>query len=234
MFSLKNKYPKYFAYQGRKISKRLSQSKKSLIRKYYDQFSIDQSIIEYHNIKDSYKKIEVPNIFKKINIEIGFGNGDYLIKTAVSNPNELFFGVEVYVNGIARILEQILDLGIKNVLLSNLNSYYFLNAMPRKSTDKIFIINPDPWIKKRHHKRRLISYKIICLLTKVIKSKNSIYITTDSEPYLKDIEDLFNKYKHFIGNHRLSILNENHELYGISRYQLKAIKDGKKIYLLTF
>ena len=106
--------------------------------------------------------------------------------------------------------------------------------MPRKSTDKIFIINPDPWIKKRHHKRRLISYKIICLLTKVIKSKNSIYITTDSEPYLKDIEDLFNKYKHFIGNHRLSILNENHELYGISRYQLKAIKDGKKIYLLTF
>ena len=234
MFLLKNKYPEYFAYQGRKISKRLSQSKKDLISKYYNQFSLDQYIIDYHNSGKSKKKIELPDITQKINIEIGFGNGDYLIKNAISKPKELFFGVEVYVNGIAKVLEQILDFGIKNIILSNLNCYYFLNAMPRKSTDKIFIINPDPWTKKRHHKRRLISYNIICLLTEIIKSKNSIHITTDSEPYLKDIENLFNVHKDYIGNYKFSILNEKHELYGISRYQLKAIKNGKKIYLLTF
>ena len=47
------------------------------------------------------------------------------------------------------------------------------------SIDKIFIINPDPWIKKRHNKRRLISFEVLELLSKIIKSENSIYITTD-------------------------------------------------------
>ena len=234
MLLLKNKYPKYFSYQGRKISKRLSQSKKDLISNYYNQFSLDQSIIEYHESKESNKKIELPNIFQKINIEIGFGNGDYLIKNAISKPNELFFGVEVYINGIAKVLEQILELGIKNIILSNLNCVYFLCAMPRKSTDKIFIINPDPWTKKRHHKRRLMSHKVIGLLSEVIKSKNSIYMTTDSELYLKDTLNLINEYKDYIKNYRCKALNEKHQLYGISRYQLKAIRDGKKIYLLTF
>ena len=104
------------------------------------------------------------------NIEIGFGNGEFLIKNAITRPNELFIGVEVYLNGIAKVLESILDFGLKNIMLSNLNSFYFLEAMPYKSIDKIFLINPDPWVKKRHHKRRLMSYEILSRLNKVIKS----------------------------------------------------------------
>ena len=105
--------------------------------------------------------------------------------------------------------------------------------MPYKSVDKIFIINPDPWNKKKHHKRRLMSYKIICLLKKVIKSKNSIYMTTDSQSYMRDTVNLLGEYKDSFGTFSLSKLQKNEELYGISKYQRKAIEKGGEIYLLT-
>ena len=230
---MKNKYPKYYSFKGRKVSKKISLPKKNLINKFYNDFSFDQDVIECLNNDKINKKIDIPGLYDITNIEIGFGDGEFLIKNAISRPNELFIGVEVYLNGIAKVLELILDLKLKNIILSNLNSFYFLEVMPYKSVDKIFIINPDPWNKKKHHKRRLMSYKIICLLKKVIKSKNSIYMTTDSQSYMRDTVNLLGEYKDSFGTFSLSKLQKNEELYGISKYQRKAIEKGGEIYLLT-
>ena len=230
---MKNKYPKYYSYQGRKISKKISLPKKKLIHKFYNDFSIDQDVIRYQNSGKIDKYINLPNCYERTNIEIGFGNGEFLIKNAVAKPNELFIGVEVYLNGIVKALASILEFDLKNIILSNLNGFYFLGAMPPKSVDKIFIINPDPWVKKRHQKRRLMSYEIISLLNKIIKSKNSIYMTTDSLDYLRDTENLLNEHKDTLGTFSSSILKKNDEFYGVSKYQRKAIENGGKIYLLT-
>ena len=230
---MKNKYPKYYSFQGRKISKKISLSKRNLINQFYNDFSFDQDVIECLNNDKINKKVDMPDRYDKANIEIGFGNGEFLIKNAISRPNELFIGVEVYLNGIAKVLESILDFGLKNIILSNLNSFYFLEAMPDKSIDKIFIINPDPWVKKRHHKRRLMSYEILSLLNEIIKSKNSIYMTTDSSSYLRDTVSLLSEHKDSFGTFSLSKLKKNEELYGISKYQRKAIEKGGKIYMLT-
>ena len=233
MFLLKSKYPEYFSYKGRKISKKLSKSKSDLIRDVYHRYSFDEDIIQYH--KKKIKKENIPKKkYKKVNIEIGFGNGEFLINNAVSNPKELFIGIEVYLNGIAKVLTTISEQKIENIILSNLNCFYFLEAMRHKSVDRIFIINPDPWIKKKHNKRRLISYETVMLLNKIIKLKNSIHITTDSETYLKHTKNLFNKHSDIIGDYNVSVLSKNEKLYGISRYQRKAIEEGRKIYLLTF
>ena len=233
MFLLKRKYPEYFTYQGRKVSKKLTISKKQLIDKTYNQYSLDESIIHYHRKKELNKKIVFPQNFKKINIEIGFGNGEFLINNAKSKPKELFIGIEVYLNGIAKVLTSIINHHLKNIIISNLNCLYFLEATPNVSVDKVFIINPDPWIKKRHNKRRLISPKTIKLLSNIVKSKNSIFMTTDSESYLRYVEDLLTESRELIGKYNLITLSENDDLYGISRYQKKAIEKGDKIYLLT-
>ena len=224
MYSLKSEYPKYYSYQGRKVSKKFSLSKKNLIDKIYNQYSLDDTIIRYHNDSNLYKKIVLPKKFKKVNIEIGFGNGEFLIKNAISYPKELFIGIEVYLNGIAKVLTTISKLKLKNIILSNLNSIYFLEAMNYKTVDKIFLINPDPWIKKKHNKRRLLSLKVIKLLAKLIKSKNQIYITTDSESYLQDMVSLLSEYEDSIGEYNVRVLSKNDEFYGISKYQRKAIE----------
>jgi release factor glutamine methyltransferase len=234
LFLLKSKYPKYYSYQGRKISKRISLPKKKLIKEFYNDFSVDQDVIRYLNSKKIKNKINIPTCYRRTNIEIGFGNGEFLVKNAITRPNELFIGVEVYLNGIAKVLASILDFDLKNIILSNLNIFYFLQAMPHKSVDKIFLINPDPWLKKRHHKRRLMSHEIMSLLNKIIKSKNSIYMTTDSSVYLRDTVNLLSEYKESFGTFSSSILKKNDALYGISKYQRKAIENGGKIYLLTF
>ena len=109
---------------------------------FYSDFSFDQDIIECLTNDKLKRKIDIPDRYDITNIEIGFGNGEFLIKNAISRPNELFIGVEVYLNGIAKVLESILDFGLKNIMLSNLNSSYFLEAMPDKSIDKIF---PEAW-----------------------------------------------------------------------------------------
>tara|TARA_Y100000816_G_scaffold259997_1_gene215947 strand:+ start:430 stop:1134 length:705 start_codon:yes stop_codon:yes gene_type:complete len=232
--SPKLEYLKYYSYQGRKISKKISVSKKNLIKKIYNQYSLDESILRYHNNKELYKKVVLPKNYEKVNIEIGFGNGEFLIKNAISYPKELFIGVEVYLNGIAKVLTAISEHNIGNIILSNINSFYFLEAIPNKSVDKIFIINPDPWIKKRHHKRRLMSYETLRLLCKIVKLKNSTHMTTDSETYLNYSENLLSQHRDIVENYSVSTLSKNDKLYGISRYQRKAIEKGGKIYLLTF
>ena len=78
-----------------------------------------------------------------------------------------------------------------------------------------------------------MSYEILSLLNKITKSKNSIYMTTDSRDYLRDTISLLNEYKDSFGTFSSSILNQNDELYGISKYQRKALENGGKIYLLT-
>jgi release factor glutamine methyltransferase len=231
---LKNKFPQYYAYQGRKISKKITLPNKILINEFYNKYSFDKKIVQFHNNYNLKKKISIPTNLKKINVEIGFGNGEFLIKSAIAKPDELFIGIEVYLNGIANVLKSIIDHQIQNILLSNVNSFYFLDAIQTKSIDKIFIINPDPWIKKRHHKRRLMSFKVIQLLTKVVKLKHSIYMTTDSKLYLNDILNILTKYRDLFGDFNFSILSKNDKLFGISRYQRKAIEKRRKIYLLTF
>ncbi len=234
MSSRKEENLKYYSYQGRKISKKLSVPKKNLINKIYNQYSYDESVIRYHNNRGSKKKIILPKNYEKVNIEIGFGNGEFLIKNAITNPKELFIGVEVYLNGIAKVLTFISEHKIKNIVLSKINSIYFLESIPDNSVDKIFIINPDPWNKKRHYKRRLMSHETLSLLTKIVKLKNSTHVTTDSETYLNHSENLLSQHRDIVENYSVRILSKNDQLYGISRYQRKAIEKGKKIYLLTF
>ena len=234
MFLLKTKFPQYYRYHGRKITKKISQNKLNLLNTLYDKYSIDQEIISIHETKNLKKKFKIPkNKFTKTNVEIGFGDGEFLIQNAIKNPNELFIGIEVYINGIARVLSYISKLSIKNIKLSNLNSLYFLEVASPSSLDKIYIINPDPWSKKRHNKRRFITSKNIKLIVNLIKKRNSIYITTDSEEYFQYIEKLIIDQKEFFGEVKLEILNENDKLFNISRYQRKATKNGEKIYLIT-
>ena len=234
MSSIKGNTSELYSYKGRKISKKISLSKKILISQFYDKFSLDHKIVKYHLNKNKKQKIKLTQNYKKINVELGFGDGEFLLKSAFSKPDELFIGVEVYINGIAKVLDSIIKYNIKNIMLSNISSFYFLDALPCNAVDKLFIINPDPWNKKRHNKRRLMSEKTLILLTKVIKSKNSIFLTTDSELYLRHTKKLLNNNKDLVREYQSCILQKNHELCGISRYQRKAIDKKGKIYLIIF
>ena len=79
-----------------------------------------------------------------------------------------------------------------------------------------------------------MSYEMLKLLGNIVKSKHSIYMTTDSELYLKDTINILKEHEVTFGEYRCNRLSKNDIFYGISRYQLKAIKKKEKIYMLTF
>ncbi len=225
---------KYYRYQGRKTSKKISKSNLNLLKNFYEDYSYDREIIEFFESNDKSKRFNWnTNNYTKVNIEIGFGDGEFLLKNAINNPHELFIGIEFYKNGIIKILKKILEQQINNIKLCNLNAEYFLKALPTNSVDNLLIINPDPWPKKRHHKRRLISFENIKVFRRIIKSKDSIYITTDSTIYTDYIESIFINNVKLLGDYKIITLSHYDHLYAVSRYQRKAIKSGRKIYQIT-
>ena len=126
MFTLKEEFPQYYNYQGRRISKKLSDTNINLLNNHYYKYTLDKKIIDYHKVKDEKKKINFnKSNFSQINLEIGFGDGEYLLRSAYSKPKELFIGVDVYINGIVKVLKKILEHGIENIMLSNVNCLFF-------------------------------------------------------------------------------------------------------------
>ncbi|MDR1057071.1 MAG: tRNA (guanosine(46)-N7)-methyltransferase TrmB [Coxiellaceae bacterium] len=128
------------------------------------------------------------NRIAPLTLEIGFGNGEVIFHLAQQYPRQDFIGIEVYKPGIIHLLTL-----LKNHPLDNLKIYHedtviiLEKCIIDKSIDNIFILFPDPWPKKRHHKRRLIQPNFTELLYQKLKPQGMLNITTDWEHYANHI-----------------------------------------------
>ena len=151
---------------------------------------------------DSSKFIQLEDFFdapkNDLIIEIGFGNGSTLIESASNNPEKNFIGIEVYDSGFGQCLNDIEKQKINNIRLIYDDAVDVLqNTIKKKTLSEVNIYFPDPWPKKRHHKRRLINNNFLVLLSKTMKDKGIINISTDWEDYADQIETVFFNNKRF-------------------------------------
>ena len=131
-------------------------------------------------------------------LEIGFGNGENLVDCAKKDPNSNFTGIEVYPSGIGQCLINANKYDLKNLrLLCNDAVDVFNKQIANESLDVINIFFPDPWPKKRHHKRRLISEDFIVLIKSKLRQNGLVHICTDWADYGHDINALFESMKEF-------------------------------------
>ncbi len=230
MFFKKIDFAKYYRFQGRRISKKLSPTKVELYKKLFYQYSFDDEIIQYLESKKSDFDLKNKHNLKKTIIEVGFGNGENLIKQAKLNPDFFYLGSEVFVNGIINVLNEIKNNDLKNVNLSQLNFSFLLDIIKPGTIDNYYILNPDPWEKKRHHKRRLLNRENIIKIYRTLKKEGSITITTDSDSYLNQIELLITLNSGSFDFIQIQEMKAEDPLYGSTNYQRKAIANKKKIY----
>ncbi len=126
--------------------------------------------------------------------EIGFGMGNALLRQIEKHPDTHFVGIEVHPPGVGHLLN---ELGKKE--LNNASVYHecakevMLNGIPANSLDKIQIFFPDPWHKKRHHKRRLIQPETIAMIAQVVKPGGYCHLATDWENYAEHMEAVFSQ-----------------------------------------
>lgn len=170
---------------------RITKSQQDAIKRYWPVYGIEQSDNEIDLVKKFGNS-------RPIVLDIGFGNGEALAILAEQNPSLNFLGVEVYRPGIGSLLKRIKEKGLENILVANLDVVDFLQ---RNITDNciatVLIWFPDPWPKKRHHKRRLIKSEFIRLLELKIISGGELYMVTDWQSYAEEIQFVLKKNESF-------------------------------------
>jgi tRNA (guanine-N7-)-methyltransferase len=122
-------------------------------------------------------------------LEIGFGNGDTLVQQAAANPDRNFIGVEVYEPGVGHCLIAANEAGVKNLRLVVHDAIEVLQRqIPAHSLARINLYFPDPWPKKRHHKRRIVQQSFLQLCADRLASGGALHIATDWENYAEHID----------------------------------------------
>jgi len=121
---------------------------------------------------------------RSICLEIGFGSGEHLAQQAERHPTAGFIGCEVFENGIVKLLAQIEQRRLDNIRIFADDGRLLIAALPPASIDRVFILFPDPWPKRRHHKRRLLSREMLDALAAMMTDNAELRVATDDADYL--------------------------------------------------
>lgn len=117
-------------------------------------------------------------------LEIGFGMGDSFLEMVAAAPDRDFIGIEVHRPGVGHLLGLAESAGIENLRVYNADGVEVLtHSIPVDSVDRVQIFFPDPWHKKKHHKRRLISPTFAALVESRLKPGGVLHVATDWADY---------------------------------------------------
>lgn len=171
----------------------------------------------------------------EIRLEIGFGGGEHLVHRALETADAGFIGVEPFVNGMAKALASIERVGLSNVRVSDVDAVKVLDWLPAGSLDRIVLLYPDPWPKKRHYKRRFVGPDNLDRFARALKPGGAFHFASDIESYVD--WTLFHTRRHpaFTWTAtRPSDWSTPWEGWPGTRYEAKAIREGRRGAYLTF
>lgn len=120
----------------------------------------------------------------EIRLEIGFGGGEHLIHRAGEAPATGFIGVEPFVNSMAKLVGRVTDLGLKNIRLYDDDATQVLDWLPENSVDRIDLLYPDPWPKRKHWKRRFVSQVNLARFHRVLRPGGLFLFASDIDTYV--------------------------------------------------
>ena len=127
---------------------------------------------------------QIFNNTNPVTVEIGFGMGKATAIIAADNPDKNYLGLEVHRPGVGKLLGEIRRRNLENIYIVEYDALEVLEKMiPDGSVSGFHIFFPDPWPKKKHHKRRLVQRPNTDLITKKLVPGGYLYMATDWEPY---------------------------------------------------
>lgn len=204
---------------------RMTPSQKNALEIYWPAFGIDFD----------ETGLNLPSMFETLKLEIGIGNGDALIHMAAADPCSLYIGVEVHEPGIGRCLNQIHQRQLTNVRLIKHDAIEVLQHMIAPETlDRILLFFPDPWHKKRHHKRRIVKQNFRDLIFRSLKPGASIHIATDWQDYAESVALQFNDDARFLNQGDADGYVERPAYRPLTRFEQRGRRLGHGVWDLVF
>jgi tRNA (guanine-N7-)-methyltransferase len=167
-------------------------------------------------------------------LEVGFGGGEHLVHQAQANPGVALIGCEPFLNGVAMLLRKIREAGVQNLAIYPGDVRNLFDVLPPASIQRAFLLYPDPWPKKKHHKRRFVTPEHLDPLARVMAPGAMFRVATDIPDYVRQTllevpRAGFDWTAQGPGDWR-----QPWEDWCSTRYEQKALREGRVPHYLTF
>jgi tRNA (guanine-N7-)-methyltransferase len=167
-------------------------------------------------------------------LEIGFGGGEHMVHQATQNPGTGIIGCEPFINGVAMLLGRIREAGVETIRIHPGDARDLFDVLPEAAIARVFLLYPDPWPKKKHHRRRFVTPEHLSPLVRVMAPGAELRIATDIPDYVRQaLEE--------VPKAGLDWLAERPEDWRrpwpdwlSTRYEQKALREGRTPHYLTF
>lgn len=208
---------------------RMTQAQEHALTTQWPQFglTLENKFIDFNAIFQR----EAPRI-----LEIGFGSGISLVTMAQAHPEQDFIGIETHKPGIGALLMAIESQQINNIRIFYADAVEVMKqCIPDNSLDVIQIFFPDPWPKRKHHKRRLIQLEFVNLIVPKLKTGGMLHLATDWEDYAKEMMQVLSAIKDLqnsagVGNYA----ERSSQRPVITKFEQRGTRSGRAIWELQF
>lgn len=207
-----------FQFYGRRKGKPLRRRHSDLMESLLPQVALD--------IADPLANSAAPRW-----LEIGFGGGEHLAHQAQLHPGVALTGAEAFLNGVAKLLAEIDERGLRNVRVHYGDARALLEALPDQSMERIYLLYPDPWPKERQKKRRFVSPAALGHFSRVLTDGGLFLFASDIPDYVNWTRDHVAAHGGFAEEGDPS---QPFADWTRTRYETKAIREGRAPAYLTF
>ena len=210
---------------GRRIGKPLGKQRAEAIDRLLPLLCVPEAALNGQADLDPARLFSSPKT--QIWMEIGFGNGEHLLALLRQYPEIGFLGAEPFINGMAALLKELDKNDNIRVLMDD--AMRLIASLKDQSLDRLYILNPDPWPKKRHHKRRIVSQENLSAFARVMKPGAEIIMATDVDELAEWMEEQCTAHPGFE-----KISDAAPPEWIETRYAFKGRSEGRKQSFLIF
>lgn len=168
-------------------------------------------------------------------LEIGFGNGESLAEIAKNHPENDYLGIEVHRPGVGHLLMKIEELGLSNLRVMSEDAVEILQQqIPDNALDALYLFFPDPWHKKKHHKRRQVQPAWAQLVRSKLKLGGRLHMATDWENYAEQMRDVLNAAEGFRNTSESGDYVSKPDYRPETKFERRGLRLGHGVWDLVF
>jgi len=176
-------------------------------------------------------KEALPGYSGTVDVEVGFGQGLFIEDYGARHPNRQIVGIEVRTKVVESVQDRIQKKNLPNIHLIHGNGEIVIaDALENQSISRLFIFHPDPWFKKRHHNRRILSMRFLDAIHSKLQIGCRIYISTDVHPLFEEMKQLLDERVEWTPIEDAAFWEENYR----TNWQLLSEKDHRNSHCATY
>jgi tRNA (guanine-N7-)-methyltransferase len=218
------------AFFGRRKGHKLRRARAGLVASLLPRLALDLSKAPPADLRTLFSAPVT-----RVTLEIGFGSGENFIREAAADRSNGIIGCEPFINGMARALASIDSEDLKNVRLHQGDALEVLDWLPASSIERIDLLYPDPWPKKRHRKRRFVSDETVARFARVVAPGGILRFATDIADYTEwTLTRVLRTAEFEWTAERADDWRKPWPEYASTRYEANALKEGRKSCYLVF